>query len=1481
MLLLEPYTCRISMKPVDPCLTSKSSADWRDHQEKLKLALKNDIDATEFEHLAAALLSHLLDVPIVVAKAGFQYGGDAGPVGRKGRRFRLECKKYSDTSSLSERELLGEIDQAMVRDEALEAWFLIATRTVPEQTQQTLIQHGERQGIPVIIIDWGNELVVAPLAALCASAPDLVDEFVSSSACEDARALQAVSGDAIEALRRDLQSWCLGFDSLRARSFETLNRIWNSPQASKAALGQNAAGGAQEKKVKRGVVHEALNAWWRGPARDDAPAAVVGLDGVGKTWATLEWLVDSQDDQPIVLLIPSSAVASGTSSITKIGVKDLLAQRLYEMTEVRDADHWSRRLNHLLKRPVDEGPVLTVFFDGLNQEPSVEWSSLLQVLQDEIFEKRVRVIFSTRDFYFYDRLSALRSLIVPSKRVDVGQFDREPRGELDRMLEFEDLHQTDLRDDVIQWACVPRLFNIVVRLREKLVGSGQITVHRILWEYGRDSFGERNQGSFSPNEWEDWLKEIAAGFRRELPPNSLTTLSETVGRRDLDPEHVYARLSDIIDGQFATRTESGDFELNPTIIAHALGVALLAHFRRATSPSFETLQVELAEWLDPIAGFDELADILRAAVSILVAKERPAEPPVTGVLVTAWLQSQNMPEEHLQELAALAPSFPDALLDAVEHSGRHYHDAARLRAVDALRAIPRKDSGALTKIVARARRWLSEVRSDDVGPGVDTVLDVKLVSRDRAPEVLKAAVPSIIEGFPLAKTLPILETESVASTFVGRPSECWEGLRWLCLFNKVDPDETATALRAMAEEIGRRQPETGVNLDLPKRIAIRLLRLTYKNEDEDTAASIYANTHRKYTYEKDYLPRPGRSFFALERRHAEIALNDTELTLVFRVQRTRELWFDPTFEPPSSFVEELHAAVASIDVEQVGRSSVTTTDNYVLRELEPVLARCAPDLLADLIRRTMRSIATSPPVSRYWSAIHATEHFVLAGQAEAEAAQALRLRGREDDETKEAYAANKLLLMEVRDLDAQTQFDILIQADLNCIFRDFCEVLRPLTAGDIDTLITRYALGAPKQQVDLLSLLSCHSLDLSDSAWSWIADHANQRSNDCRWTAFQILTHADPMRFGRLLAADGWSWEPDESFEINHHGTKALVEATLDLPFNDVAPRLAPWLLLSAARRRGTEPDEVQLAAGILGQWLLGDSAKESNPGLNVDAKDFEPVFQHAPSTVEEWLEGCSGPTAEFQNRAHSSIFRPLCEALLAHDPCRGVQLWRVLYKYVNFFQYIGAANVDTLWHMIFRVPDSPAVMALREEIAELEYCHTDQALFDLAIAASYNHESDWLANRIEADQTSALTWKRKRAVVLAGFTSNNVLPIADAWPDGEIQTCYEDLAMMSARYRWTEACARHWWQVYLKASNPEEAYAAWVLFLRSADRRAWVWLQQDIETARDSGGFFKRKMIHFLLNRENLKSAMKKLDDKIDRKFLYREVSKGVGPWV
>jgi hypothetical protein len=240
-----------------------------------------------------------------VAKSGFQHGGDAGTAGQQGRRLRLECKKYSDDTSLNDRELRGEIDEALASDEALEAWILVATRSVPEQLAQGLVQKGEQLGVPVIVIDWKDH-ELAPLAALCAFDPDLVEAEFSRDASEPARALQPVAGDPIAALRRNLQSWCLGFES---QSHRKLDSIWTSPRTSNAELGQDAAGGAQPKKVRRRSAHEALNAWWHGPARNDSPAAVIGLDGVGKTWAALDWLMDRTADQPIILIVPSSRLA--------------------------------------------------------------------------------------------------------------------------------------------------------------------------------------------------------------------------------------------------------------------------------------------------------------------------------------------------------------------------------------------------------------------------------------------------------------------------------------------------------------------------------------------------------------------------------------------------------------------------------------------------------------------------------------------------------------------------------------------------------------------------------------------------------------------------------------------------------------------------------------------------------------------------------------------------------------------------------------------------------------------------------------------------------------------------------------------------------------------------------------------------------------------------------------------------------------------
>jgi hypothetical protein len=247
--------------------------------------------------------------------------------------------------------------------------------------------------------------------------------------------------------------------------------------------------------------------------------------------------------------------------------------------------------------------------------------------------------------------------------------------------------------------------------------------------------------------------------------------------------------------------------------------------------------------------------------------------------------------------------------------------------------------------------------------------------------------------------------------------------------------------------------------------------------------------------------------------------------------------------------------------------------------------------------------------------------------------------------------------------------------------------------------------------------------------------------------------------------------------------------------------------------------------------------------------------------------------------RLAETAFLALCEALLIHDAARGAELWRSL-RAAMATRYLGAAGIDDLLHIVFRAPDSPPAAGLRDELLSLPLCHTDQVLFNVATAASCNGRSAWIAAVAAADQASPLVWRQRRGTLLAGLSTGNTLPVADAWPEGEMRTDRADLRRKAAALRWSEACAHHWWRAYLAAQDAAGAYAAWILFLRSADARAWSWMREDVKAQNASGGFFDLKLAHVHLNRAELKRAMEKRLDKLEKKFLDDDIVDGVGPW-
>ncbi|MER8948500.1 hypothetical protein [Mesorhizobium sp. M0809] len=1530
-------------------------------QEGLKEILQDEIGTNEFERVVAALVSRMLDVGIAVAKTGFQFGGDAGPAGRQGRRFRIETKRYADKTPLSTRELLGEVDQALQSDPALEGWFLAATKRVPEQLENQLFHHGDEMGVPVVIIDCKPDSDVWSLTALCTADPDVLDTLGTKEAGDLARALAPFAKGALERLRRDCEAWQLGYERVRDSALRELDGIWNESRTAIAKLGQDAAGGNRSSLIHRTSVTSQLDKWWLS-APNDAPAAVVGLDGVGKTWACLDWMVERQDLLPIPIVIPASAMA-GLRATSPGDVGRFLAEKLFDITGVRDVDHWRKRLDRLTKRSATEGPVLALVFDGLNQDASTPWLALLRTLQDGSFAGKVRVIVTTRTFHFEENLRSMVTLAVRPVRVDVGPYDD---AELNAKLVFEGLTRKDLHPELVPFAKTPRLFALVVKFRERLVEAGSITPHRLLWEYGKDTLGTEGGRTFTEREWREWLHLLAKRVLSDNAKFSHQDLAESTSRRDLTVSDVFARMSDLVDGNFVEAKQLG-FEPTSAIVNHALGLALLAHLDEVAPAN---AQKSLDGWLDSIAGLDERAEILRAAVSIMIGRSEDLPSYATSVLV-AWLQTQNIPASHQTDLRALAGYLVEQILLAIELFS-YAQRSARLWAVNAVRSLPHDNRTYCAQVVQKAAAWLRHIPRDvDVQKtsedaevrrserfvsriGIDrsgpvTVLGINVVLADHWALTAVETIPSLLEGFPLAQAGPVFEAAALSLAIRNR-EEIWEGLKWLMLLNKIDRTAATDSNRALAYDVMARRPETGIDPHLAKRVGALLLGLNFNADDDRASVAATPDRYRSQNYERDYAKNPGRSFFLLERRHVSQVLEDPTLSLFARLNRTQHVWLDPTFTPSGQIVDQVRAMAENFPAQELDTNMSSTPSDHNFEQNELFWARGTPDALASLVRRKISGLGQRNAVSRFFVAARIRQHTLLWDETSTAPAGELRVKSTDPDPDREAFAATNLMMMEILDLPALAQFQHALGAGLGADL-DFEEIVGEISADDAETFIAKFRDADDATLGGLLTMLMVSHAPLSEEAWNWLFEIAFIATTETRHSmAFCTLAQFSIKRLGEALLARNWTWEPSGPELVNHYGSLALIEAGNAVPFDQLAPKLAPWVLPKAARLRGQASSETLLAAELLSVALthsvvepvdLGatvtiemerreedpfafsisplpndsdDLATNFKAAFDLEARaaarqravetvlsrmsdaraagaqliladfkseDLRAFFREAPDVIAKWVEGAEEISSDFRRRVSSAegLYIALSEAALEEDPATGTTLWRSLRKVVTI-RTMGKSRVSELIHIPFRVHQAPQSDSLLTELFDPANACTDKDLMDLAIAATINGRGDWLRRAIEEDAASGQTWREFRADVLSGFTQNNLLPVDDAWLEGEL-----DLAthrkVQAAKWRLTEASSRYWWNNYLAASNPEEAYADWIMFTKNADRRVLGWLQSQLPPWRTGDRLQKLKRAHAIFNTPALLRACEKRENKLSEQFLGRKTFAGIGPWA
>ncbi|AFL72838.1 hypothetical protein [Thiocystis violascens] len=294
------------------------------------------------------------------------------------------------------------------------------------------------------------------------------------------------------------------------------------------------------------------------------------------------------------------------------------------------------------------------------------------------------------------------------------------------------------------------------------------------------------------------------------------------------------------------------------------------------------------------------------------------------------------------------------------------------------------------------------------------------------------------------------------------------------------------------------------------------------------------------------------------------------------------------------------------------------------------------------------------------------------------------------------------------------------------------------------------------------------------------------------------------------------------------------------------------------------------------------NAARSSGASLylrDVDASDCVPIIKHEPAVIERWLEGAEEVTSDFKRRVRlaEGVYLALCEALLSCSPDQGMALWNGLRKTL-ITRYEGKAHVEEMINMLFRSSHVPE--ALREELLSLMSTNADQALLEVAIAANVNGAQGWLDHVIAADLASCVVWRKQRAGKLAGFTTGNELPVSEAWPEGLAVDGRTSRQRETAHWQHKEACARHWWNVYWRAASDIDAYAAWVLFLETTDRRAYEWMEFEEGALDYANPATQRRLAHLYVNKGKLKSAMDKQEKQLNQHFLGRKIVKGIGPW-
>lgn len=268
-------------------------------------------------------------------------------------------------------------------------------------------------------------------------------------------------------------------------------------------------------------------------------------------------------------------------------------------------------------------------------------------------------------------------------------------------------------------------------------------------------------------------------------------------------------------------------------------------------------------------------------------------------------------------------------------------------------------------------------------------------------------------------------------------------------------------------------------------------------------------------------------------------------------------------------------------------------------------------------------------------------------------------------------------------------------------------------------------------------------------------------------------------------------------------------------------------------------------------------------------------------TTIESWIDG-------FEQNV-SLAFQAMSFAIGLHSvlPTRtewhdlAKRLHHVLRQASSMTRYTHTlTGLEFIDEDLFAAPASPVSEELWTTYADS--CRSDDDLLKLALLSRLPEcgaSFVWLTRHAKSLLESDPAFDRAKGLTLQGFLEQNPNApwLADVAGPLDDVSWLEEIRREAFRRVQADRAARHWFREFCTLVDPPEAWAAYRLFLMSADRRGLSWCWKELE---DNQATLEKRNF-FAMNFRNVTRKMKDNEKKLSEMYLGCKVRENLFPWM